>query len=139
MRNPEAVAWTIATEGCIGIYKRTDIKTLLRPMISVSNTSLKLVEDFKDLTGIGYVTNGTNFKGHPRWNSIYRWEICSYRDCLLFIADIIGYLPIKQEQAKIMLEFCSRGILRNGSPFEPRDFELCEKIQKLNSGGKKIA
>lgn len=145
MRNPEAVAWVVAAEGCISIYRRVDCRSVyskfhgglvtLRPMVNVSNTKVEFIENFKELAGIGHVSGGNRMAARSNCNPIYDWCVSSIEDCFSFVTDIQAFLPIKQEQACVILEFCERSMWRNGSALEDRDFELYEKMRELNRRG----
>jgi len=138
MNNPEAVAWTMAAEGSFSIQK---VRNSLQPKISINNTKQEFLDKFH--TMIGYGSTGTHSwnERNPNWNPIHHWYISSHLDCLRFCAEVYEFMPIKQEQVKLMIEFCSRGVARGHgcqSKAEPRDFEIYEKMKELNKRGKEV-
>ena len=108
MKNPEAVAWTIAAEGYISLRKNHNS---MQPRVGVANTKEDFIIKFQEMVGdIGrvYYYKHPNPKHSGKWF----WELYSTGDCLEFLLDIVDYLPIKQEQANIVITYCFRSLDR---------------------------
>jgi len=141
MKNPEAVAWAIATEGSISLVSystpsRNSGNPTIRPYINLGNTNLELVERFRDMVGYGHVYKRTVAKnGHK---PTHYWAAVSLQDCLSFLTEIVDYLPIKSEQAEIVIDFCSRRLKRplgSRHPYVEKDWRQVAVMHELNRVG----
>ena len=146
MKNPEAIAWAIAAEGYISLRKNHNS---LQPRVGLANTKQDFITKFQTMIGgLGrtYYYKHPNPKHKGKWF----WELYSTGDCLEFLVDIYDYLPIKKEQADIVIGFCMRALDRTaktrnlfrGSPewksawsLTTQDMDDYEEMKKLNSRG----
>lgn len=138
MQNPEAVAWVIATEGSIILkssYSTSGNSTrpYIQSHISVSNTDPNLIEAFRNMVEYGHTcgpyARGNGCKPH------YFWTISSLQNCLSFLTEIAIYLPIKCEQAIIVMDYCERRLSANHGPYTEKDWLQFDAVQALNRKG----
>jgi len=136
--NPEAVAWTIAAEGTITIaMSNSKRKKYYYPSISVSNTSERFILEFKDMTGR---YGSSSYKPYSRGNGhkpCYFWRITKIEDCLDFLTEIVPYLPIKMEQAELVIHYCKRRLARfkQYNSMEDEDYDIIDRMRELNRRG----
>jgi len=139
--NPEAVAWTVASEGEISLM-RTNHGRGIAAVVNVYNTNRIFLEKFQDMVdGIGAIyTRGARKPGHKQ---SHEWAINSFATCADFLMDIYDYLPIKQEQAEIVINFCLRAIEQKRhlslGRYRPKptqeDWDALGRIRVLNKKG----
>jgi len=146
IKNPEAIAWTIAAEGYILLHKNHNS---FQPRIGMANTDKEFIYKFQAMagnTGHVYYYKDKNPKHRGKWF----WELYSMGDCLEFLTEILDYLPIKHEQADIIIGYCiraldkvakTRGMFR-GSPEwrliwvpSQEDTDDFNKVKELNQRG----
>lgn len=147
MKNPEAVAWFIAAEGCISIYKnlRSGGGTYqFVPGVAVGNTDLELLKNFRELSGYGSIYNSQSYP-QTNWKQSYQWRLQKKDNLIRFLKEIISFLPSKQEQAEIVIQFCERRgkrlqRLKPGEYWKPIydevDYAFVERLHVLNKRGR---
>jgi midasin (ATPase involved in ribosome maturation) len=142
IRNPEAVAWTIAAEGTISIHRsHSKGGVYYYPYITVSNTKKDFIDNFKKLVGdygsAKYSGSYAHQLKNPKHNPSYFWAITSIRECRLFLNEIIEYLHIKREQAELVVRYCINRI--NASAHQDsityEDEAIVNSVQHLNERG----
>ena len=145
MTKYDLIAWAIACEGCITLTRQSrDRKSYaLHPKITFHNTNEGLGLLFQELVGDGKIHSQRDYS--PKHKDRWIWQLSGYKEIKMFLEDIIDYLPIKEEQARIVLEFCSRrlNIKKKGINFKlgqttwsEKDEEDRLRINKLNKRGK---
>ena len=141
MRNPEAIAWTVAAEGEISLM-RTNHGRGIAAVVCVYNTDKTFLEQFQKMCGgIGAIY--TRGKAKPGNKQSHEWTINSFGICLDFLCEIVDYLPIKQECAEIVINFCLRAIEQKRhlslGPYRPKpqqeDWDAVDRIRELNMKG----
>lgn len=146
IQNPEAIAWTIAAEGYISLRKNHNS---IQPRVGLANTKEDFIIKFqKMVNGIGrvYYYKHQNPKHSGKWF----WELYSTGACLELLVEIYDYLPIKEEQADIVIGFCmrsldriakTRGLSRGSKEWKSawflteQDLSDYERMKVLNSRG----
>jgi len=126
-----AIGWFIAGEGTITFasIKRHTGAISIYPRVRVVNCDLKLLNQFKTLVGYGDIN--TTHKERP--NPLYQWEIRCFKKCVPFLKEMIQFLPSKQEQAKLIIEYFEyRNKLSRKHPKDNNDFEFVYRMRKLN-------
>ena len=115
-RNSDIIAWFLCGEGCFTLSRYRDNRDkqyYYSSRISVTNTNLKLLKKYKNLIDDGkiysYNPGGTR-------KERYDWILTSTRDCLIFLQCIYSSLPIKKEQARILIEFCKLRLKDDTTP-----------------------
>ena len=141
MRNPEAIAWTVAAEGEISLM-RTNHGRGIAAVVGVYNTDITFLEQFQRMcNGIGHIhTRGIPKPGNK---TSYEWVINSFFVCRDFLLEIVDYLPIKQENAEIVIDFCDRAIEQeryiSAGRYRPKpmqeDWDAVDRIRFLNKKG----
>lgn len=135
------LAGIIDGEGSLYIQaqKRSDRKKIAYfPRFQVPNTNEKLI-DWLHTTFGGYRYRKERTKYNPKWRTQYEWFTdIPLLDKLLPL--IIPYLLLKQEHAKIMLEFretFNKYPGRNTLPDSVQNFreECLHKLKSLNKRG----
>lgn len=140
MRNPEAVAWVVASEGSISLI-RANYERSIAPVINVY-TKEEFLTKFKDMVDdVGQIwTRGARKAGNAQ---SYEWSLNTYATCLNFLLEIYEYLPIKQEQANVVIDFCTRAIEQkrhiSSGRYRPKptqeDWDALDLIHHLNRKG----
>lgn len=106
------MAWTIAWEGCLGLYKarRSEGHSFqIIPVVDVSNTNRELLEAFAKLVGYGKVYHQSNHHHDgTNWKDMHKWQLTSLETVKRFCEEILPYLPAKKEQAEILIRFAKR-------------------------------
>lgn len=141
INNPQAVAWTIAAEGSITIgLTHSKGRIYYYPVIEVVTTNKDFINQFWELAGYyGSANYGVEAR-NPRHKDNYRWGITKVSEALCFLLEIRPYLPIKLEQANLVIEFCQRRLKRwkQRNNLEERDYEIVNEIRKLNKRGRDV-
>jgi len=145
-------AWSVAWEGSLSIVNGGSVsrrrlasgeirkyeghKSYLKPYIAVANTNRDLLEEFQLLVGMGSIRcyKPTN----PAHKDSYIWIVRTIKDCLEFCEAILPWLPAKQRQAELVIEFCSGGLPTRSFRDTDRDWEIYEEMKKLNKRGKEL-
>lgn len=137
-REAEIIAWIVASEGAIGISKHkkkgAKLGFNLDSYIQIGNTNFEFIEKACKLIGTNYVTY---YKPKPFTNHkiIYNIRVHKHEDVLFLLKKIMKFLPIKQEQAKLVEQFCLARIKKPYSYLTEKDIEIYEKLRKLNKRG----
>lgn len=136
-----AVAWAIAGEGTITInpsHRKNPSGFLLAiPMITITNTEKLFVTEFWRMVGNkGHIFKYSRQKTKGG-KDIWSWQLRTIRGCLTLLEQIYNYLPIKKEQAKIVIEFCRLRLEHQSKPYTNREIELIKQIRNLQYRGKK--
>ncbi len=133
---PEVVAWAMASEGSFSIQR---VRNSLQPKISINNTDEIYLDKFISLVGFGHIGKHINTREDRNWKPIYHWYISSFADCLKFCESVIDYMPIKQRQVELVMEFCKRGIGRYSNnhrlPIEEKDWLIYDELRFIGKRG----
>ena len=138
-----AVAWAIASEGYIGLicckYRPPNkpYQKRIQPVIEIANNKYEYLHILQNYIGGSISQKRTVWPTKPAW----RLTICGNYDVYTLLKQIEKHLPIKKEQAKMIMEFCilrmdisTRKTVRN-MPYQNRVWELVEIMRKLNKKG----
>jgi hypothetical protein len=130
------------TDGSFSVKKETKDKRMINPKYTAA-----ILLSMTDIRGINKIIENCPFGKYFVVKSrsclkgmCYRFGIYSKEQCIPFLKNIIPYLKIKMDQAKMLLEFCNKFdhtfYPRNGIPEEELEFrESCYvKIKQLNMG-----
>lgn len=106
----------------------------LLPSVQIVNTSLGVLEYIRSQLGYGTIFEGIKKKkkNHKIQYGLY---FNQQRLILRLLKNIMPYLQIKGEQAKLMVEYCNRRIKEGkgrNHPYKPRDKEIALLVQDLN-------
>lgn len=137
----KAIAWTIASEGTIGVriqHRQGNGYRGYDPYVAVGNTDPQFLEAFLALVGAGRIYP------HPEKRPNYRpsahWVLNRNIECLKLLETVSSYLPIKRRQAELVIELC-RLKLQEGrgfrSPSAHRQAEIYSEVRALNRRGPK--
>lgn len=137
---------SIDTEGSIGIKKGGNKNTNERlcPYVSICNNNKEFIKKFKEL---GKLKNKIGFKeAKGNRKRTYYMSIDSMPEIYVLLINIKNYLIVKNEQAKLVLEFIElqdkntrESITREEmKEYYPRQIEIYEKLKKLNKRGRDI-
>jgi hypothetical protein len=100
----QLIAFSLDFEGTLSIGKRNRIKsdsTTYSVKVAIDNISKELLEEFKIVTGLGTIDNGT-YNGERR-AILYEWSI-KRLEIELYLPKIIPYLILKQRQGELIIE-----------------------------------
>lgn len=125
-------AGIIDGEGCISLYKRA---SHFVPSVKVANTNELLINKCKqvlDEAGIEYCIRYSD-RGE-RKNAKPAWELMmeSRPRVIATLELILPYLVSKQEQAKLVLDWCSQGKRKK----EDTEVNFIPNIRQLNLRGR---
>jgi len=103
--------------------------------VIVTNTNEEIIDWLKKTIGMGFTRKSTWENYSAKWKPIHRYEVDSHKAREL-LAEIIPYLIIKKELAKMVLEFPTRngGLERTIEEYEKQLNEF-SKISSLNQRG----
>lgn len=132
--NPEAVAWTIAAEGTISVGRTGKY---YYPIVQVTNTSKDFIDKFLDMVDFGTVCKATKRHKNPNYKECHIWAVRNLADCLSLLKQILPFLPIKIEQAELVIELCESRLenfhrIGRDNLFDRRDIEIVDRIHELN-------
>lgn len=126
------LAGIIDGEGCISLFKRS---TYYVPSVKVANTNEKLINRCKELLNeaeieycIRYSDRGERKNAKPAWEIVME----SRPRVIAFLNLILPYLVSKDEQAKLVLDWCSES---KRKPEDTKDLFI-DNIRKLNHRGR---
>ena len=126
------LAGIIDGEGCISLFKRS---TYYVPSVKVANTNEKLINRCKELLNeaeieycIRYSDRGERKNAKPAWEIVME----SRPRVIAFLNLILPYLVSKDEQAKLVLDWCSES---KRKPEDTKDLFI-DNIRKLNQRGR---
>jgi len=129
------LAWAIATEGGFSLGKT---KKGFVPCVYFVNTDITLFGELLDKVKIGRVSSE---RGDKKWKRKFKWYVSNVEEVNNICEQILPYLPSKNRQAEILLEYCRIRLSKNTKggvhkqTHEPREFELHKEIKKLNERG----
>ena len=133
--NPEAVAWTVAAEGTISVGKSSG--KYHYPYVQVTNTSKDFIDKFLEMVDYGNVCFATKIPKNPNHKQAYIWSVRSLAGCLNLLEQILPFLPIKIEQAELVIELCESRLkdfhkIGRDNLFSIREIEIVDRIHILN-------
>ena len=124
------LAGVIDGEGTIGIYHNKK-RNEYRLKVYVVNTDERLIRWLQDNFG-GYVYSRVSVK-NPHWKRKYEWHLL---DDELLLEKILKYLVVKQENAKLGIEFRktfqNKKSFRLSNKIKEKRKNICSEMQKLN-------
>lgn len=138
--NARLAAWSISWEGYISLIKSKDPRKKggfrMIPRIAIGNTNYNLLEKFQQLVPIGKLSN-SGYRPNPKARDIWYWRLSSsFNKTIWFLKRILPYLPSKQRQAELLLEYCiSRCNVFGNKPYSERELQIREEILTLNRKG----
>ncbi len=101
-------------EGCLCIHHRTNRGRLSHAAnISVVNTNARLIRWIQKRFGGGTRLREWN---NGKYKDSWTWSLCGGAEITAVLTAILPYLVIKQEQAELILEFCTTHKSRGGVP-----------------------
>ena len=141
------IAGIVDGEGCITIIKRNvkrknGVFCFYQCLVIVTNANKKMLDFITKLYG-GWISTNHKLKGNQKIS--YNW-VCAGDNMRKLLNDILPYLIIKKEQAKLILQFpiyehtSQTGIKNKGrSAIEKtKQDNLWIKMKKLNRPGKHV-
>jgi hypothetical protein len=133
----ESAAWLAGfwdADGTLGIYKR---HTYLVPSISCTNTDKKLIDHVCSILDessvsyrVDYQDRGDRTNARPAWTI----KLESRPRVLSLLQHLEPYLVGKQQQARLVMEWCGLPVYRNKRC--ERNTEIVETLKSLNSRGR---
>jgi hypothetical protein len=139
------ISWCLALEGSIELRQQTHRGTYT-PTLKLYNTNESLVYKFKDLVGLGNIYKHSYYD-NPKFKQSYIWRLQRIDDVKCVLENIIPYLPIKKEQAILLLEYVNLRLSKkdkwfkwynNGSSYSDREDEMFWEMKELNRRGNKL-
>lgn len=105
------------------------------PCVSISSTTIELLEWIKNVTGYGTIKNKKNYNPNKHKDS-YTYFV-KYNDAINLLKEIEPYLVIncKKERAKLIIENYKRVTPRNGrysKEMQKAKEEFYEKFMSIN-------
>jgi hypothetical protein len=97
----------------------------LQPCLDISNNDENCLEYLREMYG-GTINTINNRAHHLRFTHP--------RFIKKILEDLLPYLIVKKEQAKVMLSFCESRIRRRGMAYTKNELAWCEALKILNSG-----
>ena len=131
------VAGILDGEGSLSIHKaNSEGNNSYRLQIVIYGMSIKLMKWLLGNFGGTFYSRENNPSGWTKTYSrrIYKWNISGRKNKETFLLGVLPYLVIKDEQAKIALEFVRLG---NSQVPETRK-RLEERMKFLNQGGSSV-
>ena len=122
------LALAIDLEGAIYLVKR---RNHCNPAISIVNINHPLIEHIYSLARTGHTCSYSRRNYRRAW----MWNVNSVFQVENLLKQIVPYLIAKQEQGKLLLEFCQSRIQNFASPLSERDKVIYEKLRELNRRG----
>ena len=119
------------------IHGRKRNKLLITPVFSITNTDFVITDNIERILKendipfwVTYVSN----EAHPKWKPKKEIVNMGVRRLSKFIPVILPYLVGKEEEAKIVCEFCDRRLkmLGNRSYYTKEDIELVTRVKALH-------
>lgn len=139
MKNPEALAILIAAEGTISLRKNN--KNDFVPIICVYNTEQAIVDYAQAMCGgVGKIQKQSRTKWFANARPQLTWIVVKQEDALAIAKAILPFLPTKQEQCRLLIEFVKlRLAVKKGTrwslPTGTREKEIKERMFILNRKG----
>lgn len=110
-------------EGSVGIYRYGSGRT--RPKVSISNTDLAVLEEFKARYG-GSISKSAKVE---RWHvQCYGWSMNGRHQITAMLKDLLPYLRTKRKQADLMLEYFSK-------PSHQRRMDIVRELKEAKREG----
>lgn len=107
---------------------------IIRLEIRVDNTNKNALDFISDATHIGRVYTYEKDNRKP----LYSWQLRRLADIKALIEQLLPYLIIKRERAKLTIEYCEgRLSKRYHAAYDERELQLVGEISKLNHRGEK--
>lgn len=73
---------------------------------------------------------------------LFIWRLRSFKECLEFSKAILPYMPVKQLQVQLMIEFCEprvgAGLIGKKLHYSDDDWFRYEVMKELNHKGKEV-
>jgi len=95
----QLIAWSIEWEGAIGIKKTKGYNNYYTEL-TISNTEIELLEEFKNTVKIGTISNGYKVKDG---SDVYFWRL-NRKEIEKHLPQILPYLTIKWRQAELVIQ-----------------------------------
>lgn len=135
------LAGIVDGEGHISISRQKSLHCrkgyVHRPVVSISNTQLKLMNRLQAWFG-GHIKTH-KLREFMNFKPVYEWNVWSVDEQIDILQNILPYLFLKKTQAEIVLHFLAtrgkRGINRVSDEEFLRREEICKKIQSMNHRG----
>lgn len=148
-----AVAWALASEGTIGvrIARAGGKNPSFIPFLTCTNTNPVFIERFCDAIRCGrvYFVDRIKYGDGPQNKDVYIWQLTRTLEVKQVILQIMDHLPIKLEQAKLVLELCDMKINRaidktryygnqhkSSNRNYQRELEIFQTVKSLNKRGR---
>jgi len=135
MITKEYLAGFINGEGSIALYKHKDNRVqkgyTLHPRFEITNTNEMILKAIQKEIG-GKIKVKSKQKDCKIVKVV---EFQDYKQIKSILESILPILIIKQEQAKLMIEFCNSRIESNGKKYSKRDYEIADIFSKINKRG----
>ena len=139
-----AVAWAIAAEGSIHLSVTTHANPKyhqtkgIQPLIEIANTKYEFLKILQDYIGGTIVARKMIWPNKPIW----QLSISGIKDIYTLLKQIEPYLPIKKEQARLVMELCilrtdktTKEGTRKRIPYQDRVWEIVAEMKQLNKRG----
>ena len=126
------LAGIIDGEGCISLFRRS---TYYVPSVKIANTNEKLINRCKEILDSAGIEYSVRYSDRgERKNAKPAWEICleSRPRVVAILTLIFPYLVSKDEQAKLVLNWCSKS---KRKPEETKALFI-DNIRELNHRGR---
>ncbi len=133
--SPEDAKWLAAaidTDGSISLWKLNH--RWCSPRIEFSNTHPAPVDCCRRMTGLGSVCDDSG-RTKTRKRLRYRWTVHNNRDILSVLETVLPYLLVKKRRAQLLYAFCIIRQLRSRRAYTDIEWELVDRIIKLNRTG----
>lgn len=137
LRIPERIKMAAKIDGEGSIYlvkaeeKRTKLKVKVYPVLGITNTNRRFIESFESL---GFKVEERNPK-NPKWKKSYFARTRQIYLIRWLLQQLLSFLEIKKEQAKLMIEYCTIRAKNYYKSYTEREFEIFEELKKLNKRG----
>lgn len=132
------VAATIDDEGTMSIHTGSRPFRQHFPIVFVTNTAFNLLQHIRTLLQGGRVK--PHQKATPKRNASWRWWLSGYQNIKMLLEELLPYLFIKRELAKLIIEYCSSRLNRGAKPghhlgLTERERQIIEEVKIINSHG----
>lgn len=129
-----AVAWLVAGEGAI-MLGAANLKpySYYAPIVNITNRDLPWLLEVQECMGGRIGNDGWKDNRQPCYTLFFERQT----DVLRVLQAIYPYLPIKREQARLVMGFCERRLTgkRTHKPYVKEDHEARAAIIRLNTRG----
>lgn len=139
------LAGFIDGEGSIGVSRRTDRRRHgqvgYRPAIQLANTNRSSLEWARAIMCVPTASIATLAPQTARHAAQYHMNVRNPRIVALTLARVLPFLTIKQQQARLVLEFCRSRLAVRGrgryAKFTSREANIYQTLKTLNRRGPK--